>query len=115
MAKELGISIDMVRRQRKRNDVHDLFHTAHRLNTTMSEAQEAVAVELRRSLLLPLVALLMVTRDLVDTNISHAGLDRCLRRHGFYRLADLIPQEEKAIDKPKTFKSYDLSFVHVGI
>ena len=62
LAKELGISIDTVRRWRKRNDVHDRSHTAHRLNTTLSEAQEAVVIELRRSLLLSLDDLLVVTQ-----------------------------------------------------
>lgn len=54
LAKELGISVDTVRRWRKREEVHDRSHTAHRLQTTLTEAQEAVVVELRRSLLLPL-------------------------------------------------------------
>jgi len=38
LAKELGISIDTVRRWRKRDDVHDRSHTAHHLNTTLTEA-----------------------------------------------------------------------------
>ena len=115
LAKELGISIDTVRRWRKRDDVHDRPHTVHRLNTTLTEAQEAVVVELRRSLLLPLDDLLVVTREFINTDVSRSGLDRCLRRHGVSRLADLVPQEEAAKDKPKTFKSYDPGFVHVDI
>ena len=115
LAKELGISIDTVRRWRKRGDVHDRSHTAHKLNTTLSEAQEAVVTELRRSLLLSLDDLLVVTREFINADVSRAGLDRCLRRHGISRLADLIPREESAKDKPKTFKSYDPGFVHVDI
>ncbi|ABA89433.1 transposase of ISPca3, IS481 family [Syntrophotalea carbinolica DSM 2380] len=115
LAKELGISIDTVRRWRKRDDVHDRSHTAHRLNTTMTEAQEAVVIELRRSLLLSLDDLLVVTREFVNADVSRAGLDRCLRRHGVSRLADLIPKEETANNKPKTFKNYDPGFVHVDI
>lgn len=115
LAKELGISIDTVRRWRKRDDVHDRSHTAHRLNTTLTEAQEAVVIELRRSLLLPLDDLLVVTREFINADVSRAGLDRCLRRHGISRLTDLIPKEETVDTKPKTFKSYDPGFVHVDI
>ncbi len=115
LAKELGISVDTVRRWRKRDEVHDRSHTAHRLQTTLTEAQEAVVVELRRSLLLPLDDLLVVTREFINPDVSRSALDRCLRRHGVSRLADLIPKEEEAQSKPKTFKSYEPGFVHVDI
>lgn len=115
LAKELGISVDTVKRWRKRDDVHDRSHTAHRLQTTLTEAQEAVVVELRRSLLLPLDDLLVVTREFINPGVSRSGLDRCLRRHGVSRLADLIPKEEEAQPKSKTFKSYEPGFVHVDI
>ncbi len=116
LAKELGITTETVRRWRKRDDVHDRSHTAHRLQTTLTEAQEAVVVELRRSLLLPLDDLLVITREFLNPDASRSGLDRCLRRHGISRLADLIPKEESGEKaKPKTFKSYEPGFVHVDI
>lgn len=115
LAKELGISVDTVRRWRKRDDVHDRSHTIHNLKTTLTRAQEAVVVELRRSLLLPLDDLLVVTREFINPDVSRSGLDRCLRRHGVARLSDLIPKDDLASDKPKTFKSYDPGYVHVDI
>lgn len=116
LAKELGITTETVRRWRKRDDVHDRSHTAHRLQTTLTEAQEAVVVELRRSLLLPLDDLLVITREFLNPDASRSGLDRCLRRHGISRLADLVPKEESGEKaKPKTFKSYEPGFVHVDI
>ncbi len=94
----------------------DHSHTAHRLQTTLTESQEAVVVELRRSLLLPLDDLLVITREFLNPDVSRSGLDRCLRRHGISRLADLIPKEEAgAKTKPKTFKSYEPGFVHIDI
>jgi hypothetical protein len=101
LGKELGIPIDTVRRWRKREDVHDRSHTAHRLNTTLTEAQEAVVIELRRSLLLPLDDLLLVTREFINADVSRAGLDRCLRRHGISRLVDLTPKVETTDNKLK--------------
>ncbi len=116
LAKELGISVGTVRRWRKRDEVHDRSHTAHQLQTTLTDAQEAVVVELRRSLLLPLDDLLVITREFLNPDVSRSGLDRCLRRHGISRLADLIPKPETGEKaKPKTFKSYAPGFVHVDI
>lgn len=116
LAKELGVSVDTVRRWRKRDDVHDHSHTAHRLQTTLSAAQEVVVVVLRRLLLLPLDDLLVVTREFLSPNSSRSGIDRCLRRHGIARLADLIPKAEHGgQEKPKPFKSYEPGFVHVDI
>lgn len=46
---------------------------------------------LRKHLLLALDELLVVTREFIHPEVSHSGLDRCLRRHGVARLEDLIP------------------------
>ena len=66
----------------KRNSVHELSHTPRTLQTTFSSAQEAVAVALSTTLLLPFDALLAVVRDLLNQHVSRSGLDLCLRRHG---------------------------------
>ncbi len=58
LAKRHGISEQTVWKWRKRDGVHDRSHTAHRLQTTLTPAQEAVAVALRTTLLLPLDDLL---------------------------------------------------------
>ncbi|CAD7855326.1 MAG: Mobile element protein, partial [Olavius algarvensis Gamma 1 endosymbiont] len=61
-------------------------HTPHRLQTTLTPAQEVVVVELRKTLLLPLDALLVVTRVFIHPEASRSALDRCLRRHGVANL-----------------------------
>ena len=48
---------------RKRDSVEDRSHTPHRLQTTLTPAQEAVAVELRRTLLVSLDDLLDAARE----------------------------------------------------
>ncbi len=65
---------------RNRDSVHDRSHNSHRLQTTLTPAQEAVAVSLRRTLLLPLDDLLAVVREFLNPHVSRSGLDRCLRR-----------------------------------
>jgi hypothetical protein len=46
-----------------RQSVHDLSYRPHTLNTKLNPAQEAIVVELRRLLLLPLDDLLVITRE----------------------------------------------------
>ena len=82
----------------------DRAHTAHQLATKLTSAQEAVAVELRRMLLLPLDDLLAVCREFLNPDVSRWGLDRChrartdgarwldLRRHGVSNLNALRPK-----------------------
>ena len=93
LAQELGISVSTVRHWRKRDTIYDGSHTRKNLLATLSPAQEAVVIELRRTLLLPLDDLLTVVREFIHPRLSRAALDRCLRRHGVSRLADLRPAE----------------------
>ncbi len=68
-----GISEQTVWKWRKRDSVHDRSHTAHRLQSTLTPVQEAVAVSLRKTLLLPLDDLLCVVRELLNPNVSRSG------------------------------------------
>ena len=62
---------------------------AHWLQTTLTPAQEAVTVALRKTLLVSLDDLLAVMREFLNPDVSRSGLDRCLRRHGVGNLRDL--------------------------
>ena len=73
----------------------------HRLQTTLTPAQEAVAVALRKTLLVSLDDLLAVVREFLNPNVSRSGLDRCLRRHGVGSLRDL--------------KAYEPGYIHVDV
>ena len=96
-----------------RDFVEDASHTPHRLQTTLSPAQEVVVVDLRRLLLLPLDDLLVIAREFINAKVSRSGLDRCLRRHGVSRLAELKPQAEATPNK--TFKDHEPGYVHIDI
>jgi transposase InsO family protein len=64
VAERYGISEQTVWKWRKRDSVQDRSHAPHRLQATLTPAQEAVAVVVRQALLLPLDDLLSVVRDL---------------------------------------------------
>lgn len=50
LAQRFGITEATVYKWKKRASVHDASHTPHRLQTTLTPAQERVVVELRRML-----------------------------------------------------------------
>ncbi|OSM04041.1 IS481 family transposase [Magnetofaba australis] len=113
LAAQFGVTVDTIRRWKGRNDTQDHSHTPHHLPTTLTPEQEIVAVELRRTFLLPLDDLLIVMREFVNSDVSRSGLDRCLRRHKVSRLRDLIPQPEGEKKPVKTFKDYEPGYIHV--
>ena len=49
LAERHGTTEQTVLKWRKRDRVNDLSHTPHRLQTTLTPAQEAIAVALRRT------------------------------------------------------------------
>ena len=87
----------------------------HNLNTSLTSFQEAVVIELRTSLLLPIDDLLVVVRKFLCPKMSRSALDRCLRRHRVSNLKNLIPDEEKQGKPLKTFKDYEPGFIHADI
>ena len=89
LARLLKVSESTIRKWRKRESVSDESHVPKQLNTTLSPAQEYVVVELRTRLLLSLDELLVVCQQFINAKTSRAGLQRCLKRHGVSRLADM--------------------------
>jgi transposase-like protein len=86
LAERYALSRQTVSKWRGRASTEDASHRPHRLHTRLTPAQEAVVVELRRPLLLPLDDLLAVTHEFISTAVSRSVLDRCLRRHGVSNL-----------------------------
>ena len=70
LAERYGTSEQTIWKWRKRDSVHDRSHTPHRLQTTLTPAQETVVVELRKILLLPLDDLLAVVHEFLNPNVS---------------------------------------------
>ena len=115
LADRYNVTVATARKWKGREDTQDRSHRPHTLSTTLSPAQEALVVELRRTLLLPLDDLVAVTREFINPDVSRSGMDRCLRRHGVSVLKDLVPVivGEEAVKK--TFKDYRPGFLHVDI
>ncbi|MFT4961593.1 MAG: hypothetical protein ACI92Z_002685 [Paracoccaceae bacterium] len=89
----------------------DRSHMAHRLQTTLTPAQDAVAVALRKTLLVSLDDLLAVVREFLNPDILRPGLDRSLPRHGVGNLRDL--KVKTARPKHSGFKAYEPGYIDV--
>jgi len=113
LATRFGVTEQTIYKWKKRESVQDRSHTAHRLQTQLTPAQEIVVVHLRRALLLPLNDLLAVTHEFISEKVSRSGLDRCLRRHGVGNLNALKPAGPA--QPHKAFKSYVPGYLHIDV
>ena len=78
LARELGVHARTVARWKARRDVADRSTRPHRLATTITEWEEALIVELRHSLALPLDDILEAMRRCINPKLSRSGVHRCL-------------------------------------
>ena len=115
LAAKHGIGKATALKWKNRDSVEDLPHTPHTFNKTMSDLEEFIVIELRRSFLLPLDDLLVIVRQFINPNVSRSGLDRCLRRHGVANLKALYPVEKEEVKPKKSYKDYEPGFVHIDI
>jgi transposase InsO family protein len=113
LARELGIHSRTVARWKGRSDVADRSTRPHRLATALSEWEEALILELRRNLALPLDDILEAIRCCVNPKLSRSGIHRCLQRHGLS--ARLTPQQTPAAafhtDAPAGFIHIDVKYL----
>lgn len=77
------------------------------MQTTLTPAQEAVAVLLSKTLPVSLDGLLAVVRDFLNLDVSRSRLDQCLRQHGVCNPRNLKAKATRSIlgDK-KEFTNY---------
>lgn len=113
LAERFGVTEQTVYKWRERDSVEDRSHTPHRLQTTLTPAQEAVAIALRTTLLVSLDDLLAVVREFLNPDVSRSGLDRCLRPHGVGNLRDLKAKAPKP--KHSAFKAYEPGYIHIDV
>ncbi len=97
------------------DDVEDRRSTPHRPKTTLSPVQEEIVCELRKTLLLSIDDLLVVTREFINEKVSRSGLTRLLKRKGLNDRRTLEPEIEGETRPKKTFKDYEPGFVHVDV
>jgi transposase-like protein len=113
LAERFGTTEQTIYKWRHRDSVLDRSHTAHRLQTTLAPAQEAIAIALRKTLLVSLDDLLAVVREFLNPDVSRSGLDRCLRRHGVGNLRDLKAKDPRP--KHSGFKAYEPGYIHIDV
>jgi transposase InsO family protein len=113
LARELGIHSRTVARWKSRQDVRDRSTRPHRLVTAMTPWEEALVVELRRSLALPLDDVVEAMRRCVNPQLSRSAIHRCLKRHGLS--ARLTPQKMPAVafhtEAPAGFIHIDVKYL----
>ena len=119
LAERYNITRATAAKWKSRETQQDLSHRPHKLSTTLTPGEEAIAVELRCLTLLPLDDLVAVVREFINPHVSRSGLDRCLRRHGVANLRDLQAQARvdagEAQAPTKTFKDYEPGFLHMDV
>jgi transposase InsO family protein len=114
LARELGIHPRTVARWKNRREVLDRSHVPHRLATTMSDWEEALTVELRTALALPLDDIVEAMRRCVNPNLSRSAIHRCLKRHGVSArptAADKPPAQVFTVDTPAGFIHIDVKYL----
>jgi transposase InsO family protein len=113
LARELGIHSRTVARWKARHDVADRSPRPHRLNTSLAPFEEALVVELRRSLALPLDDVVEAMRRCLNPKLSRSAIHRCLQRHSLS--AKLTPRTAPAAtfqtDRPAGFIHLDLKYL----
>ena len=92
---------------RPARDAADRSTRPHRLAATITGWEEALILERRRSLTLPLDDVVEAMRRCVNPQLSRRGVHRCLQRHGWS--ARLTPQTDSfQTDRP-------VGFIHIGV
>ncbi|EIJ36491.1 IS481 family transposase [Thiothrix nivea] len=116
-AKHFNVSRSTILKWRGRESMNDRSHRPHQVHTALTPIQEEIVVELRRTLLLTVDDLLVVTREFIKQDMVRSPLIRLLKRHQANRLQDLYAAQsgESETDKPKTFKNYGPGYIHVDV
>jgi transposase InsO family protein len=112
LAQRFGITEQTVYKWKKRDVFADRSHTAHRLQTVLTPAQETVVVHLRRTLLLPWMTC-WPSRGSSSVPMSHArawtGACAAMER------ATSTPSSPEPAVAHKAFKSYEPGYVHMDV
>ncbi len=111
LAKRLSLNPKTVAKWKKADRVNDnKSGPTIPKSTVLTEIEEQVICEFRRITKFSLDDVYIALTDKIP-NLSRSSLHRCLVRHGLNRL----PKEALPASDKKTFKSYDIGYVHVDI
>ena len=109
LANELGVHETTIRRWRGRADTADRSTQPHQLHTSLTASEEALVIELRCTLDLPLDDIVEVMQRCVNAQLSRSAIHRCLKRHGISSRKTMPRQKSQA------FESSTCGFIHLDI
>lgn len=114
-ADKYDIALHTVSRWRNREDFNDKKHGAIKSSKSISDLEEYIICEIRKTTLLPLDDLLDVIKGL-DITITRSSLARALRRNDLSNLKKYIKSlnEEDKLSYSK-FKEYKAGYIHIDI
>lgn len=110
LAKRFNVNIKTIQTWKNRDFVEDKPMGNGRMNSVLTEEDEALICKVRKKTWLPLDDLF----DLLTTAIpklSRSNLHRCLQHHGISR----VPKDPEAKRATGKFKTYEIGFVHMDI
>ena len=107
LARQYGLDPQTVLKWRNRTTPADAaMGPAKPRSTTLTEAEEAIAVAFRERTLLPLDDMLGCPKDSIS-KLTRSALHRCLVRNGISR----IFKDPTSISKRRTFENTEIGFV----
>ena len=112
LAAEYNVNESTIRRWKDRDDVADRSHKARKLAIALTPAEEALVVELRTALALPLDDIVEVMRRCANPKASRSGVHRCLKRHG---VSARPPPQGDQPASGGTFGDTPIGFIHVDL
>lgn len=115
LCERYNLSKSTVEKWKKREDLKDKSSRPHNLRTVLTEVDEWIICEVRKSTLLPIDDLLNVMKEFVPV-LTRSNLYRCLKRNQLDKLEELLPVDEvDNKDETKPFKNYEPGYVHIDI
>lgn len=114
-AKKYNISTLTVCKWRHRDDFADAPHGPIKPKKSISDLEEHIICEIRKTTLLPLDDMLDIVKGL-DIKITRSALHRALQRNGLSNIKQYLDSLNKD-DKPKhsAFKDYKAGYIHIDI
>ena len=113
LAKRLCLNKNTILKWKNRELLEDKSCTPHKVNTVLSELDEWIICEVRKTAKISIDELSETLKPFLP-HLNRHNIYRCLKRHGLSRLKELT-QEIEIKEVKKEFKEYGPGYVHVDI
>jgi len=113
LAKRLGLNKNTVFKWKNRADLEDRSCVPHKLNTVLSELDEWIICEVRKTAKIGIDELSEILKPFIP-HINRYNVYRCLKRHDLSQLKVLI-EETETKEPHKPFKKYEPGYVHIDV